>query len=127
MCVNQCDKAEFCPRGFTHLHEQLNIGELIHDEFYGCAMQADDGLHPSNINPLTIVKTFQSVCLPRGLYGCELWSNITSRELHMLEVTLRFCAKYMQHFIKVRGPFVQTLCIEKDTYMDAIKRVNIFR
>ena len=23
-------------------------------------------------------------------------------------------------FIKVRGPFVQTLCIEKDSYMDAI-------
>ena len=54
----------------------------------------------SNINHLTIVKTFQSVCLPRGLYGCELWSNTTSREIHMLEVTLRFCAKYMQHFIK---------------------------
>ena len=29
--------------------------------------------------------------------------------------------------VKVRGPFVQTLCIEKDSYMDAIKRVNIFR
>ena len=25
-----------------------------------------------------------------------------------------------QIFIKVRGPFVQTLCIEKDSYMDAI-------
>ena len=23
-------------------------------------------------------------------------------------------------FVKVRGPFVQTLCIEKDSYMDAI-------
>ena len=23
-------------------------------------------------------------------------------------------------YIKVRGPFVQTLCIEKDSYMDAI-------
>ena len=23
-------------------------------------------------------------------------------------------------FFKVRGPFVQTLCIEKDSYMDAI-------
>ena len=30
-------------------------------------------------------------------------------------------------YLKVRGPFVQTLCIEKDSYMDAIYRVNIFR
>ena len=29
--------------------------------------------------------------------------------------------------LKVRGPFVQTLCIEKDSYMDAIERVNIFK
>ena len=28
---------------------------------------------------------------------------------------------------KVRDPFVQTLCIEKDSYIDAILRVNIFR
>ena len=27
----------------------------------------------------------------------------------------------VKHFLlKVRGPFVQTLCIEKDSYMDAI-------
>ena len=27
--------------------------------------------------------------------------------------------------VKVSGPFVQTLCIEKDSYMDAILCVNI--
>ena len=26
---------------------------------------------------------------------------------------------YMGMILKVRGPFVQTLCIEKDSYMDA--------
>ena len=26
----------------------------------------------------------------------------------------------MDSYLKVRGPFVQTLCIEKDSYMDAI-------
>ena len=25
-----------------------------------------------------------------------------------------------EHNLRVRGPFVQTLCIEKDSYMDAI-------
>ena len=69
------------------------------------------GLHPFNINPLTIVKTFQSVCLPRGLYGCELWSNTTCLEIHMLEVTLRFCAKYMQHFIKRSKTDIVLACL----------------
>ena len=30
------------------------------------------------------------------------------------------CKKISKLIIKVRGPFVQTLCIEKDSYMDAI-------
>ena len=34
---------------------------------------------------------------------------------------------HFSHSIKVNGPFVQTLCIEKDSYMDAILRVSIFR
>ena len=29
--------------------------------------------------------------------------------------------------LKVNGPFVQTFCIEKDSYMDAIERVDIFK
>ena len=33
----------------------------------------------------------------------------------------------LSSILKVRGPFVQTLCIEKDSYMDPIYRVNIFR
>ena len=39
----------------------------------------------------------------------------------------RGMASNQYFYLKVRGPFVQTLCIEKDSYIDAIKRVNIFR
>ena len=28
------------------------------------------GLHPSRVNPSTIIKAFKSICLPRGLFGC---------------------------------------------------------
>ena len=31
------------------------------------------GLHPSRVNPSTIIKAFKSICLPRALFGCELW------------------------------------------------------
>ena len=51
----------------------LQATKLIRNTFFSLV---GSGLHPSNINPLSIVKTFQSVCLQRGLYGCELWSNI---------------------------------------------------
>ena len=32
----------------------------------------------------------------------------------------RIAYTIFNYYIKVRGPFVQTLCIEKDSYMDAI-------
>ena len=34
--------------------------------------------------------------------------------------TLPIIPSFMLKMIKVRVPFVQTLCIEKDSYMDAI-------
>ena len=36
MCVNQCDKAESCPRGFTHLHERPSstTSTIKHRRFY---------------------------------------------------------------------------------------------
>ena len=55
------------------------------------------GLHPSRVNPSTIIK---SICLPRGLFGCELWSHMNNTETNMLETTMRFCVKYMQNFPK---------------------------
>lgn len=58
------------------------------------------GLHPSNVNPLTILKAFQSICIPRGLFGSELWCNMTSKEYNILETTQRFCVKYIQNFHK---------------------------
>ena len=39
----------------------------------------------------------------------------------MMKITLFEKAQTQIKFsLKVRGPFVQTLCIEKDSYMDAI-------
>ena len=102
----------------------LQATKMIRNTFFSLV---GSGLHPSNINPLTIVKTFQSVCLPRGLYGCELWSNITSREIHMLEVTLRFCAKYMQHFIKRSKTDIVLACLGiTDTLSEIDKRKLLF-
>ena len=58
------------------------------------------GLKPGTTSPLTLLKLFKSVCLPRALYGCELMTNLTRSETNMLEVTYRFCLKYMQNISK---------------------------
>ena len=58
------------------------------------------GLRPSTTSPLTLLKLFKTVCIPRALFGCELNSNLSQSELNMLEVTYRFCVKYMQNFSK---------------------------
>ena len=47
--------------------------------------------------------------------------------MHSCAINTTFLVTCLMTLVKVRGPFVQTLCIEKDSYMDAIKRVNIFR
>ena len=54
------------------------------------------GVHPTTMNPLTSKKIYLTICLPRGLFGCELWNDLTLTEMKMLEVTHRFCVKYMQ-------------------------------
>ena len=43
---------------------------------------------------------------------CFIYNGIKTRNNKTHTISLRS--------IKVRGPFVQTLCIEKDSYMDAI-------
>ena len=47
----------------------------------------------------------------------------TSRERFLSEPFVQEAGvhgRYVCMYLKVRGPFVQTLCIEKDSYMDAI-------
>ena len=53
-------------------------------------------LKPTSTSPLTLLKLFKTVCIPRALSGCELMSNLSRTEMNMLEVTNRFCLKYIQ-------------------------------
>jgi len=56
----------------------------------------NSGVHPRNINPLTSKTIYKSVVIPKALYGCELWSNLTVKDIEKLERSHRFCLKYMQ-------------------------------
>ena len=38
-------------------------------------------LHQDNLHPLTCMKIYNSVVLPKALYGCENWFDLTESEI----------------------------------------------
>ena len=54
------------------------------------------GLHPNGINPISAMKLYTSIVLPKALYSCELWNNLTPKTVSELEVAHRFCIKFCQ-------------------------------
>ena len=57
-------------------------------------------LHQDNLHPLTCIKIYNSVVLPKALYGCENWFDLTESEILSLERAHRFCVKHMQSLSK---------------------------
>lgn len=58
------------------------------------------GIYEGGLNPLTSKHIYRSIVLPKALYGCELWNNLSHKHLNMLERAHRFCVKYMQSLPK---------------------------
>ena len=89
---------------YTHLgislNKYLNIGQNIADarkrlttSFFtlvGCGL-AENGIHP-----LTMLNIYNSVVIPKTLYDCELWSDISRAEILSLEQAQRKCIRFMQ-------------------------------
>ncbi len=56
------------------------------------------GVHSDGLNPITSLKLYKSIVLPRALFGCELWNAICVTNMRKLETIHHFCLKYMQGF-----------------------------
>jgi hypothetical protein len=54
------------------------------------------GVRPRGLNPITSSRLYKVIVLPRFLYGCELWTNLSQKNLIQLETVNRFCIKQMQ-------------------------------
>ena len=50
----------------------------------------------SDFNPLSCKKIYNTVVLPKALYGCESWEALRRSDILFLEGAHRFCVKYMQ-------------------------------
>ena len=49
-----------------------------------------------DLNPLTWKRIYKTIVLPKALYGCELWSNMSQTDMLLLERSHRLCLKTMQ-------------------------------
>ena len=58
------------------------------------------GIHQDGLNPLTSKRIYNSIVLPKALYGCELWSSLNKKQIMSLERAHRFCIKFMQSLPK---------------------------
>jgi hypothetical protein len=59
------------------------------------------GLTDQGINPYTISRLYESIVLPRSLFGCELWNDVGPSELSALEIAQNKCIKHMQGISKM--------------------------
>ncbi len=58
------------------------------------------GIGNSDLHPLTLLKLYRTIVLPKALYGCELWNNLTSSQITTLERAHRFSIKFIQSLPK---------------------------
>ena len=56
------------------------------------------GIQPNSFNPICCLKLYKLICLPRALYGSELWFNLSASDILIIERAHRFCLKRMQGF-----------------------------
>ena len=55
------------------------------------------GFSELDLHALTLKRIYESVVLPRALYGSELWSNLSQNDIMVLERSHRLCVKTMQN------------------------------
>ena len=76
LCESYCHLGVTCEK---HLSVKSSINEAC-VKFRGSFFSAANGcLHPGFINPRTLRVIYQSVVLPKALYGCEFWSTYTKQ------------------------------------------------
>ena len=54
------------------------------------------GIYENGINPITAKRLYETIVLPKALYGCEMWSYLSKDNISALEIAHRFCIKLIQ-------------------------------
>ena len=91
----------------VHINKQLNDKVKVQN---GCC-KAKTALfsllsikmHPLHLNPLTSASIISKVCIPRLLFGAELWSNLSNSDCMTLERFARLVAKIQGFHVRTRS------------------------
>lgn len=89
---------------YTHLGIICNKYCSLNDNVHSASIKlrgtllniSNSGISSGALNPISLLKIYRSVVLPKSLYGCELWSYLTSANILEIERAHRFCIKYIQ-------------------------------
>ena len=124
-------KQKRCHRPEAIRYDNSNITETTVDKHLGVT-QSSHGKQPYNVdqvkqcirgtylalstlvagqdgaNPLTLCKLYSICVLPKVLFGCELWHNISRSDMHQLKIAHYLCLKHSQGF-------------QRDTRSDIVK------
>ena len=88
---------------------------------------ANSGLHDNGLNPITSLHIYNSVVLPKALYGCELWCNLSPKHILPLERAHRFCLKFMQNLPRnTKSEVALNLIASKPIEVEIDRRKLIF-
>jgi hypothetical protein len=90
----------------SHVGVILNAYQNNSKQISNCVSNVRGGLMAilgsgvDGMSCLSAIKLYKSIVLPRGLYGAELWSELSKNEVSKVERAHRFCLKYIQHLPK---------------------------
>ena len=54
------------------------------------------GMGSQTLNPLTVTSLYSKVVIPTVLYGCEMWNNLSKKDLCNLQIFQHFVVKHIQ-------------------------------
>ena len=107
LCGNYCHLGVTCEKHLSVKSSKKDACVILRGVVFGAV---DGGLHTGFINPRTLRVIYQSVVLPKALYGCEFWSTYTKPDIDSLEKAHRYCIKHIQTFFRCTSTDFSLCC-----------------
>ncbi len=89
---------------YNHLgvlcHKYLHVDDSVNEacnKLRGTFLSiVNSGIYENGLHPLTSKAIYETLVLPKALYGCELWYDLNVKTTLSLERAHRFCVKFIQ-------------------------------
>lgn len=92
-----------CADNYNHLGIIISSKLTLSDRIITACRKGQKSYYALNdigsnyLNPLTLSHLYKTIVLPTVIYGCELWSNLSTNDLERLNVFQHFVCKNAQN------------------------------